>query len=120
MLFVMATVTPPNGKQKTVKLNYIISPNNVTFADEPEHKKHILVDCMAIAFDKEGKEVAHASDTLDGTIPITAYEAIMQQGVPANQEIELEPGTHNLRLVSWIALRSRLVPSIFRWRLRRR
>lgn len=110
MLFVMVRVTPPKGKQKTVKINYIISPNNVTFTDEPEHKKRILVDCMAIAFDNNGKEVAHASDTLDGTIPITAYEAIMQQGVLANQEIELKPGTYNLRLVSWIALRSRSVP----------
>jgi len=98
MLYVMASVQPPNGKQKTVKINYIISPNNVTFSDLPENKKHVLVDCMAVAFDKDGKEVAHASDTLDGTIPMTAYEAIMRQGLPANQELQLKPGTYNLRL----------------------
>jgi VWFA-related protein len=98
MLFVMATVSPPSRKQKTVKINYIISPNNVTFTEEPERKKHVVVDCMAIAFDKEGKEVAHASDTLDGLIPPTAYEAVLKQGLPANQELELKPGTYNLRL----------------------
>jgi VWFA-related protein len=98
MLYVMASVQPPTGKQKTVKINYIISPSNVTFSDLPENKKHVVVDCMVVAFDKDGKEVAHASDTLDGAIPQAAYDAVMKQGLPANQEIELKPGTYNLRL----------------------
>ena len=98
MLYVMASVQPPKGKQKTVKINYIISPNNVTFSDLPENKKHVVVDCMVVAFDKDGKEVAHASDTLDGAIPQAAYDAVMKQGLPANQEIELKPGSYNLRL----------------------
>ena len=98
MLYVMASVQPPKGKQKTVKINYIISPSNVTFSDLPENKKHVVVDCMVVAFDKDGKEVAHASDTLDGAIPQAAYDAVMKQGLPANQEIELKPGTYNLRL----------------------
>lgn len=98
MLYVMASVEPPKAKQKTTKINYIISPNNVTFSDLPENKKHVLVDCMAIAFDKDGKEVAHASDTLDGAIPQASYDAVMRQGLPANQELELKPGTYNLRL----------------------
>ncbi len=98
MLYVMASVQPPTGKQKTVKINYIISPSNVTFSDLPENKKHVVVDCMVVAFDKDGKEVAHASDTLDGAIPQAAYDAVMKQGLPANQEIELKPGSYNLRL----------------------
>lgn len=98
MLYVMASVEPPKAKQKTVKINYIISPNNVTFSDLPENKKHVVVDCMALAFDKDGKEVAHASDTLDGAIPMAAYQAVMKQGLPANQELELKSGTYNLRL----------------------
>ena len=32
MLYVMASVELAKGKQKTVKINYIISPSNVTFA----------------------------------------------------------------------------------------
>ena len=91
-------VEPPKDKQKTVKINYIIAPSNVTFTDLPENKKHVVVDCMAIAFDKDGKEVAHASDTLDGAIPQAAYDDVMKQGLPANQEIELKPGCYNLRL----------------------
>ena len=98
MLYVMASVQPPKGKQKAVKINYIISPSNVTFSDLPENKKHVVVDCMVVAFDKDGKEVAHASDTLDGAIPQAAYDAVMKQGLPANQEIELKPGSYNLRL----------------------
>jgi hypothetical protein len=47
---------------------------------------------------KDGREAAHASDTLDGAIPQAAYDAVMKQGLPVNQEIELNPGTYNLRL----------------------
>ena len=50
------------------------------------------------AYDKEGKEVAHASDTLDGAIQQAAYETVMAHGVPAQQTISLQPGTYNLRL----------------------
>lgn len=98
MLYLTASVQPPDAQHKSARISYIIHPNNVTFTDLPENKKHVVVDCMAIAFNKEGKEVAHASDTLDGAIPQSAYDAVMQQGLPASQEIELKPGTYNLRL----------------------
>ena len=74
---------------------------------------------MAIAFDKDGKEVAHASDTFDGAIPQAAYDAVMKQGLPANQEIELKPGTYNLRLGVMDRAPSRSAPLTCRWRFRR-
>jgi hypothetical protein len=53
---------------------------------------------MLVAFDREGKEVAHASDTLDGTIPDSLYQSTLSSGLPASQEIELKPGVYHLRL----------------------
>ncbi len=81
-----------------MRIQYIVNPNSVTFEDVPDQKKHITVDCIAIAYDSEGHEVAHASDTLDGAIPAAAYEAVLTHGVPAKQEISLKPGVYNLRL----------------------
>jgi VWFA-related protein len=98
MVFFTAQVLPPDDNHKDVRITYIVNPNSVTFEDVPEQKKHIVLDCIAIAYDKEGKEVAHAADTLDGSIPTSAYETVMTHGVPAKQELTLKPGVYNLRL----------------------
>ena len=88
----------PDAKRKEVKVNYIINSNGVEFTDAPENKKRAQIDCMVIAFDSSGKEVAHASDTLDATLPANAYAAVMAHGIPAHQLISLPPGKYNLRI----------------------
>jgi hypothetical protein len=81
-----------------VKIDYVIDGNGVDFADVPDNKTRAQLDCMVIAFDSSGKEVAHASDTLDATIPLNAYAAVQQYGLPAHQLISLPPGKYNLRI----------------------
>lgn len=98
MVFFTATVLPPDAKNKDVRIVYVVNPNTVTFTDVADQKKRIVLDCMAIAYDNEGKEVGHASDSLDGSIKAAAYETVMTHGVPAKQEISLPPGAYNLRL----------------------
>jgi hypothetical protein len=88
----------PDASRKDVKVNYIIDSNAVNFADVPDNKKHVQIDCMVIAFDSSGKEVAHASDTLDATLPANAYAAVQTYGLPAHQLISLLPGKYSLRI----------------------
>jgi VWFA-related protein len=97
-LYLTARVSPPRKPGEQLKIDYVINPNGVTFADAEKGSKHAMVDCMAVAFDLQGREIAHASDTLDATIPAEQYEWVMRRGLPANQEIALKPGTYNLRL----------------------
>ena len=98
MLFLTATVLPPDETHKDVRIQYVVNPNGVTFADLPDQRKHIMLDCIAIAYNQEGREVGHAADTLDGTIKAAAYDTVMNNGIPAQQELILPPGTYNLRL----------------------
>ncbi len=98
MVFFYATVLPPDATHKDVRIQYVVNPNTITFEDVPDQKKRIVLDCIAIAYDKEGHEVAHASDTLDGAIQSAAYETVMSRGVPAKQEMSLPKGVYNLRL----------------------
>lgn len=98
MLFITAAVVPPDAEHKDVRIRYIVNPNGVTFTDMPDQQKRIVLDCIAIAYDKDGKEVGHASNTLDGTIKQAAYETVMNNGIPAQQELTLPPGAYNLRL----------------------
>jgi len=98
MLFLTATVLPPDATHKDVRIQYVVNPNGVTFADLPDQRKHIALDCITIAYNQDGREVAHASDTLDGTIKQAAYDTVMNNGIPAKQEIALPPGAYTLRL----------------------
>ncbi len=98
MVFFTATVLPPDATHKDVLIQYVVNPNTITFEDVPDQKKRIVLDCIAIAYDKEGHEVGHASDTLDGAIQAAAYETVMARGVPAKQEMTLPAGVYNLRL----------------------
>ena len=98
MLFLTATVQPPDAKRKEIRIQYVIDANGVTFNDVPGGKKHAQIDCMVIAFDKEGREVGHASDTLDATFPASAYSLILSHGLPAQQDLNLPPGLYNLRI----------------------
>jgi len=98
MLFMTATVLPPDESHKDVRIQYVVNPNRVTFGELPDQRKHITLDCIAIAYNQDGREVAHASDTLDGTIKPAAYDTVMNNGIPAQQLIALPPGAYNLRL----------------------
>jgi hypothetical protein len=97
-LYLTAKVSPPVQPGKPVRVDYIINTNGVTFSDAENSTKHAVVDCMVIAYDQEGREVGHASDTLDATIPMNQYDWVIRRGLPANQEIMLKPGAYNLRL----------------------
>ena len=97
-MLLTASLELPDAQRPEVKLNYVINSNGVEFTDAPDNKKRAQIDCMVIAFDSSGKEVAHASDTLDATLPANAYAAVMAHGLPAHQLIALPPGRYNLRI----------------------
>lgn len=97
-MLLSASIEMPDATRKDVKINFVINSNGVEFTDAPDNKKRAQVDCMVIAFDSSGKEVAHASDTLDATVPMSAYAAIQKYGLPAHQLLSLPPGKYNLRI----------------------
>jgi VWFA-related protein len=98
MLIFQASVNHPEKDPRTLDINYILNASNVTLADGPNGSKHLVLDFIAVAFDKENKEVAHASDTLDGNLPAATVEGTLRQGIPAVQELALKPGVYNIRV----------------------
>jgi len=91
-------VLPPDTTHKTVRIDYAINPHDVIFAGTPEDTRHVTLDLMAVAWDKEGKDAGHSSDRIDSSVPTKAYEEVMRSYIPAHQELELKPGTYTLRL----------------------
>jgi len=91
-------VLPPDTTHNTVRIDYAINPHDVVFAGTPENERHLTLDLMAVAWDKEGKDAGHSSDRIDSSVPTKAYEDVMRSYIPAHQELELQPGTYTLRL----------------------
>jgi VWFA-related protein len=91
-------VLPPDTTHKTVRIDYAINPHDVIFAGTPDDTRHVTLDLMAVAWDKEGKDAGHSSDRIDSAVPTKAYEDVMRSYIPAHQELQLQPGTYMLRL----------------------
>lgn len=98
MVLLKVQVLAPDAGHKTVRIDYAINPQDVTFDDTPDNRKHLALDLMAVAWQKDGKSGGESSDKLDTAVSLTVYRNAMQSYVPAHQELELKPGTYSLRL----------------------
>ena len=91
-------VLPPDSANKKTRIRYTIDIRGIEFADTAEHRKRAVIDCIAVAFSKEGAPVGQISNTTDATLPMADYEAALRSGLVVPQELELPPGDYILRL----------------------
>jgi VWFA-related protein len=98
MVLLKVQVLPPDAAHKTVRIDYAINPQDVTFVDAPGNRKQLVLDLMAVAWQKDGKSGGESSDKLDTAVSLSVYQNAMQTYVPAHEELELKPGTYTLRL----------------------
>jgi VWFA-related protein len=98
MLLLKVQVLPPDATHKTIRIDYAINAHDVTFTETPEQEKHLLLDVMAVAWDKDNKDAGDASGAIDKSIPLQTYMDIMRSFIPAHQELQLKPGSYTLRV----------------------
>jgi VWFA-related protein len=98
MVLLKVQVLPPDASHKTVRIDYAIDPQDVSFVDTPDKLKHVALDLMAVAWDKDGKDGGDSSDKIDTTVSLSSYQNAMRSYIPAHQEFEVKPGTYTLRL----------------------
>lgn len=98
MVLLKVQVLPPDATHKSVRIDYAISPKDVTFVDTPEKTKHVMLDLMAVAWDKDGKAAGQDSGKIDTEIPMNVYQEVMRTFIPAHQELQVKPGTYTLRV----------------------
>jgi VWFA-related protein len=91
-------VLPPDATNKKTRITYTIDIRGMDFADTPEHRKRAIIDCIAVAFTKQGAPVGQISNTMDATLPLSDYESALRKGLVVPQELELPPGEYILRL----------------------
>ena len=98
MVLLKVQVLPPDASHKTVRIDYAINPQDVTFVDTPDHLKHVALDLMAVAWNKDGKSGGESSDKIDTSVSLDSYQNAMRSYIPAHQDLEVRPGTYTLRL----------------------
>jgi len=91
-------VLPPDATNKKTRITYTIDIRGMDFADTPEHRKRAVIDCIAVAFTKQGAPVGQISNTMDATLPMSDYESALRNGLVVPQELELPAGEYILRL----------------------
>lgn len=91
-------VLPPDSTNKKIRIIYKIDIRGLEFDDTADNKKRAVIDCIAVAFTKQGVPVGQISNTMDATLPLAEYESVLKTGLSAHQELELPPGQYELRL----------------------
>ena len=98
MVLMKVQVLPPDATHKTVRVDYAINAHDIDFADTREKAKRVMLDLMAVAWDKNGKIAGESSDKIDTSISPSVYNEVMKTSIPAHEELEVKPGTYTLRL----------------------
>lgn len=98
MLLLKVQVLPPDAQHKTVRIDYAVDAHDINFTDTSDKSKHVAVDFMAVAWDKDFNNAGYQTDTIETDFRPEAYQQIMQTGFPAHQELAVKPGTYTLRL----------------------
>jgi VWFA-related protein len=98
MVLLKVQVLPPDASHQTVRIDYAINAHDVTFIDAENNRKHVALDLMAVAWDKQGKDCGESSDKIDTSVSMGTYENAMRSFIPAHEEILVKPGTYTLRL----------------------
>jgi len=91
-------VLPPDAKNMKTRITYTIDIRGMDFIVTPEHRKRAVIDCIAVAFTKQGAPVGQISNTMDATLPMSDYESAVRTGLVVPQELELPAGEYILRL----------------------
>jgi hypothetical protein len=97
-LLLKVQVLPPDADHKMVRIDYAVDARDISFSDSADQRKLASVDFAVTAWDDEFKLAGHQVDTMEMTLRPSAYQQVLQTGVPFHQELELKPGTYTLRL----------------------
>lgn len=88
--------TADGAKKKTSFLAHM-APGSLSF--DPGGRDLLNFDFAAVAFDKDGKEVAQAAQNFSKPVPEAQLASVRANGVGFRNSLELSPGTYTVRFV---------------------
>ncbi len=98
MLPFVVRVNLPTRQQPAVIVQIGVDPRSVLFESPGDNLQHAKVDFFTYAFDKKGKLVANAADTMTTALKPDTYAAIMASRLEFAQKLNLAPGMYTLKI----------------------
>jgi VWFA-related protein len=86
-----------DGEKKKASFLAHMAPGSLSF--DPSGQDLLNFDFAAVAFDKNGKEVAQAAQNFSKPVPETQLASVRANGVGFRNSLELSPGTYTVRFV---------------------
>jgi hypothetical protein len=95
-----AQVTPPGGKSNKVVVTFHVDPKTLTFDHKDDGHEATKLTCTVWAYGKDkNKPFMSKADTVSANLSREDYQLMMkQQFFPCKGELELKPGSYQLRL----------------------
>jgi hypothetical protein len=97
-LYLKAEILPADGENKAVRITCLINAQQVTFSDTKDGKKHAVVDLLAVAWDKKGKDVGHTAQTLEGNLTPEQYRVVLRSGLQVALAMPVSSDAYRVRL----------------------
>ena len=98
VILLTVEVLPPDVNRPKTRLNYSIDIHGIDFAENANHTRRAVLDCIAVAFTKAGQPIGQVSNTVDASLSPAEYDATLSKGFAVHQELDLPPGSYILRL----------------------
>jgi VWFA-related protein len=97
-LIMRVLVLPPTAERKTVSIDFAVNPGDLSFENGDDQRKSTVVDFMAVALDKDLKQAALESNTVNANLRPETYQNVLKRGFPGHIDLEVKPGKYVLRL----------------------
>jgi len=98
-LFFEAAVMPPSPKnQNKVTISYAISPHSLQIKRGDDGLEHADLECVVQAYNEKGKPVNSVLSTAQAAMKPETYEKVLKSGFPCRTQLELQPGSYQLRM----------------------
>ncbi len=95
-----AQISPPTAKTNKVVVTFHVDPKTIAFEHKEDGHEFARINCTVWAYGKDkNKPFMSNNDTVTANLKREEFQLMMkQQFLPCKRELELKPGTYELRL----------------------
>ncbi len=100
LVFYVRVAPPTPAARAKVKVEFLVHPETVAFEQLEDGTRRSNLEFAVAAFTPEGKAVTLQKYKLEATLPASAFATVRKDGLPFPVELELNPGTYELRMAA--------------------
>ena len=97
-LIIKARVIPPDGPAGATRIDYLVDVHDLSFNQSADHRQTPDVTFVAAAWDAAGSSKGNVAASFHLPLNAAQFEVLARTGLQIHQDMDLKPGTYQLRL----------------------